>query len=365
MAASDPELTARLAQLVAQGEAIEAEGLPFPTAQIRTAVERALSIGERGQATTLLKRGEALYARAARDWVWLRELLQRVDELRDVALRIGLDVAHLETRVGNPREQLRTSPLSAGGLERSAAAASLALAILNDAIPKYCVEEGRKLGEQIRGAKKRGEEVSEATSSFGLLLHSIPEGHATQTAEQLLEVRRAVARIPRASALSGVPSEEEEEILLEARNLARRLHRMKGRARNAQSAARLMAEVRAALSEDRRYGTPEEEIEALWSEVDRLTKERIDASTGAEAAMAIGYPGSGAPTGPPPGAVSEEPVDEGIPLDSLVAQRPEPGTVEEDAPGVSPPEPTGDNPAPPLFERERPRSRRGARQGRP
>ncbi|MCI4318084.1 MAG: hypothetical protein L3J96_06045, partial [Thermoplasmata archaeon] len=38
--------------------------------------------------------------------------------------------------------------------------------------------------------------------------------------------------------------------------------------------AKLMAEVRAALSEDRRYGTPEEEIEALWTEVDRLTKER-------------------------------------------------------------------------------------------
>ena len=34
-----------------------------------------------------------------------------------------------------------------------------------------------------------------------------------------------------------------------------------------------MSQVRAALSEDRRYGTPEEEIETLWLEVDRMTRE--------------------------------------------------------------------------------------------
>ncbi|MCI4372866.1 MAG: hypothetical protein L3K02_04395, partial [Thermoplasmata archaeon] len=44
-------------------------------------------------------------------------------------------------------------------------------------------------------------------------------------------------------------------------------------ARDAGSAARLMTQVRAALAEDRRYGTPEEEIESLWLEVDRLTRE--------------------------------------------------------------------------------------------
>ena len=76
-----------------------------------------------------------------------------------------------------------------------------------------------------------------------------------------------------------VPSEEEEEILMEARNLARRLHRIKSKARNAQNAARLMTQVRAALSEERRVGTPEEEIEALWDEVDRLAKERTAEAT--------------------------------------------------------------------------------------
>ena len=40
-----------------------------------------------------------------------------------------------------------------------------------------------------------------------------------------------------------------------------------------------MAQVRAAISEDRRYGTPEEEIEQLWAEVDRLTHERNRAAS--------------------------------------------------------------------------------------
>ena len=81
-------------------------------------------------------------------------------------------------------------------------------------------------------------------------------------------------RIPRAPAVPTISPKEEEEILLEARNLARRLQRIKTSARDAQSAARLMTQVRAALSEDRRFGTPEEEIEALWAEVDRLTQQK-------------------------------------------------------------------------------------------
>jgi hypothetical protein len=94
---------------------------------------------------------------------------------------------------------------------------------------------------------------------------------------------------------------EEEEILLEARNLARRLNRMKYRARDAQGAARLMNQVRAALAEDRRYGSPEEELEELWGEVDRLARERADALATPPAAVGIEA------TDPEP-ATSETPV---------------------------------------------------------
>ncbi|HTT73572.1 MAG TPA: hypothetical protein VMG99_05430 [Thermoplasmata archaeon] len=277
--AGTADLRRRLAQLTTSGKALEKEGLPFPTDQIHDAVEDALELSDLPAATAALKRGEALLARVAQDWTWVRELLRRADELRAIAATIGVDVQHLDARVGNPRARLQTDGLSSGSLEKAAASASLALAVLNDAVPKFCVQEAQALGDAVRRARNRGEEVREATRSFSRLIQAIQDQNLPTAAQRLVEARKAVARIPRAPALPAISPHEEEEILLEARNLARRLQRIKGKARDAQSAARLMAQVRQALSEDRRFGTPEEEIEQLWLEVDRLTKERKLATT--------------------------------------------------------------------------------------
>ena len=259
----------RLDALTEKGKALEGEGLPFPTDPLRTSFEAAVRDGQPAQAAGIVKRGEALLARVGPDWTWVRELLRRADELRTIAQSIGVDLLHLDSRVGNPRKRLMSEPLSSGSLEKAAASASLALAVLNDAIPKFCVQEAQQLGASIRRARNRGEEVFEVTQAFSRLLQAIQDQNLPTVAQRLIEVRRAVVRIPRAPALPPVTPSEEEEILLEARNLARRLQRIKGKAQNAQSAARLMAQVRAAISEERRYGTAEEEIEALWAEVDR------------------------------------------------------------------------------------------------
>ncbi len=267
-------LRPRLEALTERGRALEAEGLPFPTENIRDAFLRAARDGQVDAATNVIKRAEALIGRAGADWTWVRELLRRADELRAVAGTIGVDLEILDNRVGNPRKRLMAEPLSSGSLEKAAASASLALAVLNDAVPKFCIQEAQALGVSIRRARDRGEEVGDSARSFSRLLQAIQDENLTTAAERLVETRRMVARIPRAPALAPVSPREEEEILLEARNLARRLQRIKGKARDAPSAARLMAQVRAAISEDRRYGTPEEEIEQLWAEVERQTQEK-------------------------------------------------------------------------------------------
>lgn len=288
----------RLALLVRHGQELESEGLPFPTGQLKQTAEALLAAGRSDQALSVVKRGEALYAVASRDWTWIKPTLGRADELRELAASIGLDVTHLDNRVGNPRAQFLQSPLSQASLSRAAASASLAVAVLSDAVPKFCVQEAQRLGESIRVARNRGEDVTGAVARFSGLLQAIQDQHTVAMARALVDVRHAVARIPRAPSLPTVPSEEEEEILMEARNLARRLQRIKSRAHNAQSAARLMTQVRAALSEDRRFGTPEEEIEALWSEVDRLTRER-QAADGSEGSPPILSPEAATPEEPP------------------------------------------------------------------
>jgi hypothetical protein len=312
-------LRARLEHLSAQGHALELEGLPFPTLQIRESFEQAVAEGAPAQAALVVKGGESLLVKVSQDWTWVRELLRRADELRAIASTLGVDLQHLDARVGNPRTRLQTDPLSSGSMEKAAASASLALAVLNDAIPKFCVQEAQNLGESIRRARNRGEDVRDAARIFTLLLTAIQDQNLATSAQRLVETRRSVSRIPRAPALPTTNPHEEEEILLEARNLARRLQRIKGKARDAQSAARLMAQVRAALSEERRYGTPEEEIEALWLEVDRITRERkfaADAET----------PG---PERAPREVVEVVEVEEPSPLDPMAPQSPGPTEAEE------------------------------------
>ncbi len=291
--ARDPTeaILARVSSVVQRGMALETEGIPFGTARVIASIRRELGKNRLAAAITTLGRAEALLDKTLRDWNWLKDLLARVDEVRALAARSGVDLEVVDQRIGNAREQLRTVPLKDGALEKAAASASLALVVLNDTLPKFYTQETQQLARSIRDARGRGEDVREAGNQLGRLLQALREGRLALIGQRFIDLRRAVTRIPRAPAVPPQMAEhEEEEILLEARNLARRLNRMKYRARDAQGAARLMTQVRAALSEDRRYGSPEEELEELWSEVDRLARERVAAEAQPEA--------DGKPAGP-------------------------------------------------------------------
>jgi hypothetical protein len=296
-------LTARVAGIVRQGNSLTAEGIPYDSATFVAEVRDQIAKHDLAAAITTVRRAEALLDKTLRDWTWLKELLARVDELRDLAARSGVDLEVVDQRIGNAREQLKTLPLAEGSIEKAAASASLALVVLNDTLPKFYTQEAQQLAKSIHEARERGEDVRESGVRLAQLLQALREGRLADIGQRFIELRRAVTRIPRAPAVPPkMLQREEEEILLEARNLARRLNRMKYRARDAQGAARLMNQVRAALAEDRRYGSPEEELEELWGEVDRLARERTDA-LGAPAAEV----GNGSPEPDDDPAASAEP----------------------------------------------------------
>jgi hypothetical protein len=271
-------LSARVTTIVRRGETLAAEGIPYDAASFVSEVKTQIAKHDIAGAITTVRRAEALLDKTLRDWTWLKELLGRVDELRSLAALSGVDLEVVDQRIGNAREQLRTLPLAEGALEKAAASASLALVVLNDTLPKFYAQEAQQLAKSIHEANERGEDIREAGARLAQLLQALREGRLADIGQRFIELRRAVTHIPRAPAVPPkMQQREEEEILLEARNLARRLNRMKYRARDAAGAARLMNQVRAALSEDRRYGSPEEELEELWGEVDRLARERSDA----------------------------------------------------------------------------------------
>ncbi|MCI4349879.1 MAG: hypothetical protein L3J93_06670, partial [Thermoplasmata archaeon] len=200
-----------------------------------------------------------------------------------------------------------------------------AISGIEKAIPRHGSAEARKLSDRIQAAKRRGEEVGEATAEFDRLLDALRRREVFDIAARLVETRRSVGRIAIEPTLSLRTSDEEEEILLEARILARRIHRIKRNVRDAQSAARLMSHVRAALSEDRRYGTPQDEIDQLWDEVARLTRDRGPAET----------PPPETPETPGPPAPKEEETPGSLPVDAVAP--PEPPAAEESASPADPP----------------------------
>ncbi len=316
-----PDLRRRLAAVVDRAGKYQVEGLPIPTAQLENELDQATRAGEVDRAEMLVKRAETLLARADQDWGWLRELLQRVDGLRGVADTVGLDLARIDARVGNPRAQLLGESLTPASLEKAAAGASFALAVLNDALPKFLAHEAQALGLSIRRARDRGEDVRESVAAFSHLIRSLQDPALGASAERLVAARKTVARIPRAPAVAAMSAADEDEILSEARNLARRLHRIKTRAHGATDAVRLISQVRQALSEDRRYASPEEEVEALWAEVDRLTKEKRLAAAGPALA-----------SGPEPTDEEEPTADSGEEAEASEEEPEEEDVEEEEAP---------------------------------
>jgi uncharacterized coiled-coil DUF342 family protein len=281
-------IAARLADWTARAEPLLHEGLPMPVDSVKGLVQQLLERGETVRAEQALLGAERLLDRATRDWALLRELLRRLDELRDLAAKAGLDLTELDQRIGDPRKILRESRLSEALLERSMAVASKSLAVINDLFPKYLVSEAQGLAHRIREARARGDEVGPSALALEQFLVTMRSGQLRGSAEAFLELRRTVTRLPKPPMAAQVRLSEEEEILREARNLARRVNRLKGRARNAATAAKLVSEVKAALSDDRRHVSPQEEIEELWNEVDRLARERLEARSAAEAEKELG-----------------------------------------------------------------------------
>ena len=261
--------------ILSRGRLLEEQGVPFPVDSLRISFGKALSANDRAKVLRILERAERLYNATYTRWVPVRDLLSRAEVLRATAEELGIETGPLEAEAGNPRAIVHAGPLSGEIFEKAREMAERSIAALGKAIVRRGKEEAGRFGSAIQQAAGRGENVREATAAFRALLDALRLEPSPVLAQRLETVRRLIAEIPSAPAVAFPEIEDADEILLEARILARRIQRIKRNARDAQSAARLMSHVRAALSEDRRAApSPQEEIEELWGEVTRLSQER-------------------------------------------------------------------------------------------
>ncbi len=273
MTATDAATADRVTELLRRAGELEEQGVPFPTESIRTAIEKAVATNDTVKTGYVLDRAERLLVGTLKEWEPVERAISKAEVLRTTAEELGIGVAHLDANVGNPRAFVQAGPISAELFRNAERMATTSIELLRRAIPERAVAEARKLGVSIQAAQRRGEDVQEATTAFRALLAAVRGEPSPVLVQRLSAVRRAVQRIPSPPAIAFPEIDDADEILLEARILARRINRIKRNARDAQSAARLMAHVRAALAEDRRGGSPQEEIEELWGEVTRLTNQ--------------------------------------------------------------------------------------------
>jgi hypothetical protein len=311
---------------LARARLLEEQGVPFPVTGIRAAFMKALLGEDKSKALHVLERAERLYHSTYTQWVPVRDLLSRGEVLRATAEELGIDLAASSVDLGNPRAFVHAGPLSSELFARAGEMAKANIAELRRAIIRSSKEEAAKLGGTIQLAQRRGENVKAATVAFGELLRALKGEPSPVLVQRISACRKLVGEIPSAPVVAFPGIEDADEILLEARILARRIHRIKRNAHDAQSAARLMSHVRAALSEDRRSASPQDEIEELWGEVTRLSKERRATEPAGTTAPAIPPPMRAekeltSPYALPLSSGTSDPADAGAPNDGRTRRR--------------------------------------------
>jgi hypothetical protein len=272
----------RLDRLVQKAEALAEEGFPFDWDEAVERIERAMRAGDVEDAESMLASAERLADRADRDWPLVLELFDRIDELLAIAHECGIDVERWKADVPDPRGLLASGRVTEGLLDQTAARASLALATLHDRLPRVLVAEAKTLGRALQLARDRGENVDSASRRLRAFLRGLRGGDVAEIGRAFLALRESIRGLSPATEGAGPDPEEEAEILLEARSLARRLRRIQEDDRYAERAARVAAQVQAALREGRSYATPIAEVDLLWSEVERLARERREAEDAQE-----------------------------------------------------------------------------------
>lgn len=339
------EARQRLNRVLARASPLEREGFPFGSLALRHAFEEEVRAASLEGAERIVQRAGELLELADRAWEPLRRLLADFDDLRDLAELSGMDLRQVDGLTGNPRAPLLGGTVSAEALRTAARHARLGLATLREALPSYLVEQARELGRWARDARGRGTEVGDVVREVERVVRALHDLDLRSAASAVGNARHAVARTEGPARVPSLAGPEEEAILREAHHLARRLAHFElgGRPGGLGS---FPAEGAPGTSDDRDgLLSPEDEIEALWDEVDRLVRDRELAATGPLLAVA-GPALSVAPTVDLPG-LPEPPVPPAEPI----LPSPE-ASAENDAAPVSPalpPEPLGTEPADDLL----------------
>lgn len=132
------------------------------------------------------------------DWKGIQGLLAQIETLRNEVGDLGIPLNEISNEVVSIREKLSSGPLRGADLDALAQDAARVLMLLHDEIPTALSDELARHATTLAARPDEGEGIQRARALHGEAARHIEKGRLSAAAQNLRDLRRAIADLDRA-----------------------------------------------------------------------------------------------------------------------------------------------------------------------
>ncbi len=189
----EPEITARFEALSTQLEEQEGrlreEGIAADVAREVSRSRKVFEEGARIEGVDLLLRSQRSLNELESAWKQVKETLLRVDSLRETGQKLGMDLSKADERLGQVRETLAESNLSAATLQEAGTQASAALVLLHEQVRNQVALLGQQAIRSLKAHPPPSGQREKAESRLKAILGHARAGRLKEASEEMIQFR--------------------------------------------------------------------------------------------------------------------------------------------------------------------------------
>lgn len=189
----EPEITARFEALSTQLEEQEGrlreEGIAADVAREVSRSRKVFEEGARIEGVELLLRSQRSLNELESAWKQVKETLLRVDSLRETGQKLGMDLSKADERLGQVRETLAESNLSAATLQEAGTQASAALVLLHEQVRNQVALLGQQAIRSLKAHPPASGQREKAESRLKAILGHARAGRLKEASEEMIQFR--------------------------------------------------------------------------------------------------------------------------------------------------------------------------------
>lgn len=197
----EPAIGQRFEHLVVSLEEQEGrlreEGIAADVAREISRSRRAFDEGARLEAVDAMNRASHQMAELEGAWKQVKETLLRVDTLRDVGKKLGMDLSTADERLGQVRETLGESRLTAATLTEAGTQASAALVLLHEQVRNQIALLGQEAIRSLKAHPPPPGQREKAETRLKTILGHARAGRLKEASDEMVQFRTAFLGPPR------------------------------------------------------------------------------------------------------------------------------------------------------------------------